>query len=159
LTYLLRLVATVFFLGLLLTGAYLARPAELGEIGLDVWEWPAAAQQLDAAEQRGHDLDERMEGALHRHDERSRISRELIAGRISLDDAVHLTQELGGLPEHYLRFLRRSVAGATDEERLYRHVIDWACDYLENEPDRAAFRDRCRGEMAAHFHRPAAGAS
>jgi hypothetical protein len=151
LSYLLRLAAFAILLGLLLAGAYAARPAILREVGLDVWEWPDAAQVLGSEEQRGDDLDGRMEGARRRQEVRLRISQDLVAGRMPLDEAVRRTADLGGTAENFRQMLRRTTPGASDEERLYRHVIDWASDLIEDEPGRTAFRTRFGAEVEARF--------
>src|SRR6516162_3073131 len=93
-TYLLRLVGSVIFLGLVLAATQVLCPALSEQLGVDVWELPSVARALDAQEQRRQVLERRMEAALHRHDARKRISEDLIDRRISLDEAVLLTGSL-----------------------------------------------------------------
>ena len=57
-------------------------------------------------------------------------------------------KSLGGTVENQAWHLRRSVAGATDEERVCRHVIAWTCDLLQDQPERAeALQRRLEAEI------------
>jgi hypothetical protein len=145
-------VGSVIFLGLVLAATQVLCPALSEQLGVDVWELPSVARALDAQEQRRQVLERRMEAALHRHDARKRISEDLIDRRISLDEAVLLTGSLSGAADNFSSHLRRSMPGATDEERLYYHVIAWACDVLKEQPGRAAaLRDRLLADMMVRF--------
>ena len=62
------------------------------------------------------------------------IARELIAGRLSLAEATRQVIEMPGATEFLRRFVRDRFPGATAEESVSRHVIQWTCDLLEREP-------------------------
>jgi len=147
-SYLLRLAAAVIILGLVVFGACALRRDVLEELGLDVWHWPDWQLALEAQEQREEGLDQRLESVTRRREERIRIGHELIAGRISLADAVCQTWALGGSADNLCWHLKRYTPGSTDDERMGLHVIDWTSELLEDQPERAeTFRTRLLAEL------------
>jgi hypothetical protein len=135
--------------GLGLVGAAALRPTVLEEVGLDFWDWPRQRQVLDAETERNAELTRGWENALLRDQAKDAICRDLIADRITLADAVRRFREFQ-LPDYMWESLRVGYEGATDEERLNRHVIAWSCDLLRKEPDRAdALRQRLQREGSA----------
>jgi hypothetical protein len=136
-SHLLRIACCFSLLALIGAGCYISRPAVLEEMGLDFWELPKWQCQLDEEGKRDQGLSERMDAVCHRYEARVRIGHDLLAGRISLAEAVAITKELGGMADNYQDHLRRSVPGQTDEERLYRHVIDWTCDFFGDRTEQA----------------------
>jgi hypothetical protein len=156
-THLLRLACCFSLVVLIGAGCYAARPAVLEEFGLDFWELPKWQCQLVEEGRRDHGLSERIDAVWHRYGARVRIGRELLAGRLSLAEAVGQTKQLAGLPENYQDHLRRAVSGQTDEERLYRHVIDWTCDFFRDQPEQVEqMRRRLQAELETFLqHAPA----
>jgi len=150
LNYLLRLVGCLGFVGLLAAGVYGLCPTFLGELGLDVWELPNLQREYDEAAERQDGLDRRLRGALHRNEGRSLICGELTAGRISLAEAVRQMWALGDAPANLRWHLERTVPGASDNERMGRHVIDWTCELLrERDADVEGVRTRLSAELAS----------
>ncbi len=148
-SYALRFLVCLCVVSLLAAGACAVCPALLAEAGLDVWDWPAAGGQLVAEEQRQHDLDQSLEGITRRHAERNRLGRELIAGRLSLAEAVRRTANLGGEPENFRKHLAVVYPGGSHEERLHWYVIDWTCDLVKDAGQAGVLRARLEQEMAA----------
>jgi hypothetical protein len=147
-SYLFRLACCCSLLALIGACCYIFRPFILEDMGFDFWELSKWQCQIDAESKRDQGLSDRMDAARHRYEARVRIGQELLASRISLAEAVLQTKELGGVADNYLRHLRRIVAGQTDEERFYRHVIDWTCDCFRDHPEQAErLRRRLLGEL------------
>jgi hypothetical protein len=128
------------------------------------WLWPALFEADDpnpAAKsgwlrlyleevERGRDLRTRLKAVGRRLDAQARICDDLIAGRISLTEAARRVGDLPDPLEHFQDLLRTHFAGATDEERLARSVLHWACGMFADQPERAqALRRRCEAELAA----------
>jgi hypothetical protein len=146
--YVLRFFACLSLLGLLAAGVCALRPAALTELGLDLWEWPGAKFLLDSEEQRRQELDHSLQAIVRRRVERDRIGRELIAGHISLAEAVRQTSELCGEPDNFPEHLRVAYPACRAEERLDRYVIDWTCELLKSDAGQAAaVRARLEREM------------
>ena len=68
---------------------------------------------------------------------KQQIYRELIAGRLSLPVATARVLDLTTAPEQFRKFSLMHYKDGSNEERLERAVIDFACDMLRNEPARA----------------------
>jgi hypothetical protein len=146
--YLLRLAASLIAVGLLVFGACALRQDVVEELGLDVWHWPEWQQALEAEEQREEGLDQLLEGVTRRREERFRIGRELIAGQITLADAVRQTWALGGSTKNLRWHLTRYGTGLTDDQRMALHVVDWTCEILDEQPDQEeAFRVRMLAQL------------
>jgi hypothetical protein len=86
---------------------------------------------------RSDKLWRRLEAAQARQRAQDQIGYALIEGRIDLAEAVRLFDALPDAPDQFQELLRLEFAGATDEERLGRLVIRWACRLLKDQPDRA----------------------
>jgi hypothetical protein len=98
---------------------------------------------------READLGRRLEAARARLRAQNRICRELIDGQINLATAIRRFGALPGIPDHFQDLLQLQFDGATDEERLGQLVIYWACNLVENDPDRAeALRAGWQTELA-----------
>ena len=88
---------------------------------------------------------------------KDRIIRELIAGRLSVNDAGRQYAALPAAPPGFLEHVRKSEQGTSDHERLCRHLIDYACDYLEDGRARQALHHRLMQELdnnLQHFPQP-----
>jgi hypothetical protein len=97
---------------------------------------------------RGDELWRRLEAAQARQHAQDQIGYALIEGRIDLAEAVRLFDALPDAPDQFQELLRLEFAGATDEERLGRLVIRWACRLLKDQPDRAdTLRRRWQSEL------------
>jgi hypothetical protein len=147
-TSLLRLAGCAACVGLLLTATCMLRPALFVELGLDVWDWPSGLGQYDAASGRDEQLTRQDQFALERIQAKDAIARELIAGRLSLAEAVARFSALPHPPPQMRELLRRYHGAGSNEEILRQHVLDWACLLLEGEPARAeALRRRLLAEL------------
>lgn len=117
--------------------AFAVRPAVLADLGLDLSDWPDQLRDLDRAIERREKLLQKFSDLKAAIQAKDRVSRELIAGRMTLGQAARRFCELADRPEpEYLDLLGRYYPGDTGEESLCRHVIEWACKSLENEPSR-----------------------
>jgi hypothetical protein len=145
---LLRLAGCAAFACLLFLGGCALAPDLLVNLGLDWWNWPQGLQQYDAASERDEELARQGPLALERIKAKDAIARELIAGRLSLAEAVARFRALPHPPRRMRELLRRYHGAGSDEEILRQHVLDWACLLLEGEPARAeALRRRLLAEL------------
>src|SRR5437773_1014575 len=120
-----------------LGGAYFCCHASLERALLELEEsryWQQVQQDED---KRGEEIEVKQRQFLARMETKNRICRELIDGRLTLTEATRQVAALPDAPPGFLRELRHNEKGDSDEERLYRHVIDWACALLCDEPLRA----------------------
>ena len=78
------------------------------------------------------------------------ICQDLIKGRITLVEATRRFDALPDAPENLYELLGREFEGATEQERLARSVIHWACQMLADQPDRVHhLRQRWEEELVA----------
>jgi hypothetical protein len=146
----LRLAACAAVVGLALVGICWLWPALFQADGLNPAETPAWLHLYFGEVERGRELRTRLKAVGRRLDAQARICDELIAGRISLTEAARRVGDLPDPPDHFQELLRTHFAGATDEERLAHCVLQWACEVLVDQPERAqALRRRWEAELAA----------
>jgi hypothetical protein len=147
-TPLLRFSACAALVAGLLAGAWALRPAVLTDLGLDVWEWPRWQHTLDSQSEREGELGRRWQISARREQLKNEICRELIEGRLTLRQAARRFAELPDPPERLWEDLRQNYPEGGDEERMCRHVIDWASDLPPRVPSRAEeLRRRLREEL------------
>ena len=153
--HLLRLSACAAAVAVFFLGAWACQPALLRDFGLDVWEWPAWQHSLDAERQRQAELVRRWQAAARREQMKNQICRELIEGRLTLREAARRFRELPDLSHRLWDDLRVDFPdGTTDEERLCRHVLKWACDLTAGDDGALELRRRLDAELRAIRGRP-----
>ena len=113
----LRAVAAGTFLTALTVAGLTAHPALAQEIGLDFWHVPDLRAGLRASERRARELEQRGEVTLRRVGVRAETVDDLIAGRLTVADAVRRFDELNRSEPTVMERVRRMYPGATDEER------------------------------------------
>jgi hypothetical protein len=149
---LLRLAACAGFLGLCFVGTHVLFPHVPAAINLDFAEWIRCQRAFDSEAARGEELAQRRRHSVERMRAKERISLDLIAGRLSLAESTRLFSELPYAPAPLWQQLQADYAGASKEECMCRHVIDWACYALKDQPDReGALRRRLEAELRAHL--------
>jgi hypothetical protein len=145
---LLRLAGCASLLGLFFLGAFAFLPVFEDEAGFNPGEWLRYRQIFESETERGEELEQQNGRAIERHHAKNAIARELIAGRLSLAEAVRRFDDLPFPPANMRDLLRRCYGGASDAESMTRHVIEWTCQLLDREPDReAALRARLEAEL------------
>jgi hypothetical protein len=81
-------------------------------------------------------------------EEKRAVCRDLIAGRCDLNEAARRFDVLAGPDAEAWKYTLSKYAGADDEERLRRHVLESACEMLQDEPEQAAaLRRRLEWEL------------
>jgi hypothetical protein len=144
---LLRVSACAALVALFFAGAWALRPVVLTDLGLDVWDWPRWQHTFDAQSEREGELARRWQISARREQMKNEICRELIAGRLTLRQAARRFAEMPDPPERLWDELRQNYPGGDDEERMCRHVIDWASDLRPREPSRAEALRRLQEEL------------
>jgi hypothetical protein len=143
-----RLLACAALVAGVFAGAWVARPAVLRNLGFAVWELPDWQHRLDDQSERDRELDRRWQVSAWRERRKTEICRELIAGRLTLREAATLFLEIPNPPEHLWEDLRFNYKQGTDDERMCRHVIEWACDLMSAEETGVAeMRQRWEAEV------------
>src|SRR5438270_1397813 len=143
------LVAAALWLG----GAYFCCHASLERVLLELEEsryWQQVQQEED---RRGEEIEVKQRQFHARMQTKDHICRELVEGHLTLTQATRQVAALPDAPPGFWQELRHSEKGDTDEERLYWHVIDWACVLVGDEPARAAaLRRRLEAELQENLH-------
>jgi hypothetical protein len=133
----LRCGGCVAFLGLAFSAVYVSFPNWRGMYDQELAEAPnwlrSYVYELDAKA----DLLRRLGAVRTRLRAQDQICYELIDGQITLAEAVRRFGALPDPPDHFQDVLKHNFDGASDEERLGRFIIEWACNLLEHDPDRA----------------------
>jgi hypothetical protein len=117
----------------------------------DAWDWPDAQQALARARTRGAELDGILSGLERRYQAKCTLAAELADGRLTLAEAVARFHALVPDPALFREGLRMDGAGASDEERLWRHVTDWALSLVADDAERAALAVGLEGELQRYL--------
>jgi hypothetical protein len=126
----------------ILCAVFSFRPDWAEATGLDLWTLPAAQAKVESELRRGDDLDVQLAEAHQRLGAKQEVVSDVIAGRLDLPEAAARFRDV--TPPDALRYLRTSYAGASDDERFCRAVIQWVHATLRArsraEADRTAAR-------------------
>lgn len=106
--------------------AFAASPMLPRSLGVDVWNLPKLHQEVSEAKIRNSELDRQEDMVRRRIVIKESLITEMIAARISLQEAVEqfllLNQEI---PE-YMAVIRTTYPGSNDFEKTTQNVIDFA---------------------------------
>jgi len=149
---LLRLAGCAGFLGLCVVVTYALFPCVPEWAGMDLMKWIGCQRMLDREATRTEELSRRQHHSNERILAKDRIARDLIAGRMSLAEAARRFGALPHAPAPLREQLRADYVGASEEECMCRHVIEWACQLTRNQPGEAeALRRRLEEELRANL--------
>jgi hypothetical protein len=126
-----RLLAGCSVLALVLVAVGAAFPEGLAALGLA--DFPEQLGNLAQANQQSRALDEQMDQIVARRARQEQITRELMAGRLTLGEAVTRLRSLFEPDTRFWEALRRFHDEKSDDERLARYAIAWARFVLEND--------------------------
>jgi hypothetical protein len=130
----LRLLAVSSFLSAAGLAAVFAYPAEADDPGGDVWQIVKAQSRIAEADRNMRKIDQEDEYVMRRVAIREEIIRDLVAGRMTFEQATQRYVELNRTYPTALTNLRRMYAGRTDEERAARQLVT----HMRNSGNRAA---------------------
>jgi hypothetical protein len=135
-----------------------ARPAWAASAGLDVWNLPDLDRQTADATEESRDLDARDAEVRERIDLKERLVENLVAGRTTLAEVAAQFVALNESRPEYARLIRETYPGATEEEKVARHVVENALLRLAGRPaaERAEVAARLDGELRRLAGDPAA---
>jgi hypothetical protein len=128
------------------------------------WAWvhgtdrpagPGPDDDADPEAARGRKLVEAWQGVKRRIAEKERLAREVAEGRLGLLEAAARFRDLDRQPpEFHWEAFRRTVPGASDEERHCREVIGFVRGLLLDQPGAdAAVPYRLEAELRARLDR------
>jgi hypothetical protein len=146
-----RPVVCVLTLGLVGIGAWKLGRGPLTEAIAEYRETRHWQQVMARAQAHSADLKMSMDRQRARLQAKHCIVKNLIAGRLSVNDAAWQYGDLPDAPAGFLEHLRETEQGTSDHERLCRHLIDYACDSLEFEPERLELRRRLMQDFEDSF--------
>jgi hypothetical protein len=146
-----RAVACVLALGLVATCAWKFGGGTLAEAFAEYresrhWQQAMARAQAHSAELKAV-KDRRWARCLAK----DRIVKDLIAGRLNVNDAAWQYGDLPDAHSDFLEQLRETEQGASDHERLCWHLIDYACSTLESEAAQQELRSRLMQDFKNTF--------
>jgi hypothetical protein len=124
----------------------------LAEILEDYRETRHWQRVLADGQKRGADLQVGLDRRWARQKAKNQIVNDMVAGRITVHDAVRQYCALPDAPHNFMECLRVSERGATDHERLCRHLIDYACYGFEDESVALEVRRRLTEELESSMH-------
>jgi hypothetical protein len=124
----------------------------LAEIIEDYREARHWQQVLADGHKRAADLQVGLNRRRARQQAKDQIVNDMVAGRITVHDAVRQYRALPDAPNNFMECLRVSERGATDHERLCRHLIDYACYGFEDESVALELRRRLTEELENSMH-------
>jgi len=119
----LRLLAVSSLLSAAGVAAVLAYPAEADDPGGDIWQIVKARSSIEEADRSMRQLDLDDEHVMRRVAIREEVIRDLVAGRMTFQQATQRFVELNRTHPSALANLRRMYAGRTDEERAARQLV------------------------------------
>jgi hypothetical protein len=147
-----RLATCAGFLGLCFVGTYVLFPHVPAAIHMDFVEWIRSQRALDSAVIRSEELEQRRCHSVERIRAKERIALDLIGGRLSLAESARRFSELPYPPAAMWGRIQADYSGASKEESMCRHVIDWACCSLKDQPEwEGALRHRLEEELQAYL--------
>jgi hypothetical protein len=149
-----RLCIGVVVTSVLLVGWARARPGNWGGPAKDITQLPDILSQIAAEQQLGVEL-ENQSAALHKaNDTKLDVAREVLAGRMTLAQAVVCYREIHeNLPIPWTS-MRKNYPGETDQERFGRNVISWAQSEATDQPEVQERLARLDAELEHFLTRP-----
>src|SRR6266849_2254012 len=130
-----RLCIGVGVMGVVLVGWARAKPGGWGGPAGEIGQLPDIFSQIAAAEQLGVELEDKS-AALHRANAtKLDVAREVLAGRMTLADAVACYRDIHEHLPLAWETIRRNYPGNTDEERWCLNVLSWAQSAAGDQPD------------------------
>ena len=137
-----RAVACVLALGLATTCAWKFGCGPLAKAFADYQESRHWQQTMARAQARSAEIKTGMDRWRARWQAKHRIVKDLIAGRLTVNDAAWQYGDLPDAPAGFLELLRETEQGSSDHERLCWHLIDYACGSLQSEAAQQELRRR-----------------
>jgi hypothetical protein len=103
----------------------------------DFWNLSEHSRRLEEGKELEYDLDVRQKALYECVLGKDRVAREVIAGRLSLQEAAEQFRYLSlSRPDFNLERFRKTYAGATDTERHCRSVLYWVQALLKDQPEK-----------------------
>jgi hypothetical protein len=130
-----RLSTSALLVGGLVATACFFRPDALSDVGLDFWRLPEYQEALWRERHRERRLNALDQVIRARIDAKHEVAADLIADRITLAQATSRFRSLCLEPLNVLECICPYERGATQQERLCRHVIFWVASRLADHPE------------------------
>lgn len=132
-------VAALAALTLTVGGVHAVAPDLARELGLDVWNAPAAANAARQADERGRRLRDHADCVTRQISDSDNVGHALAAGQVSLADAVVVLAEVNTTRDGFQESLCRIHPDAgSDRERIARYAMGKVWAQLDEEPERRA---------------------
>jgi hypothetical protein len=119
----------------------------------------AALRRVAEEFRRGEELDAREELALRSFRGKQAVTRELLAGRLTVGEAVEQFRALTRINDGLMKELLAAYPGSTEDEALCQSLLAWVRSQTRGDPGRrAALVARLEDEIRQHFGHPGAPA-
>jgi len=141
-----RILSVVALVGTALTALNQFRPPWATRLSLDWWNLPVLCEQIQRGEQDLAALGPPCEVLVARARAKAHVTDEVLTGRLTLLQAAARFRRLDAQEPASKVDLRQHFAGATEEERLCRQVIQWATAAAQDVSPTAAAPTRARLE-------------
>jgi hypothetical protein len=118
-----------------------------------LWEFnvPGVVEDFDDAQRLQGELDDRLATVQSRIHIKESLVAALAAGHMSLREAGECFRQLQADEHGFWVQIRTAYPGASDEERIYRNVIDFASATLRDQPDHDAVVRRLERELGDYL--------
>ena len=144
-----RLIAVPVVLAGAVAVAFAANPAWARSAGLDVWNVSELSRQKEELAERHEELTAVDTDICRRIGAKEAVVRELIAGRTDLARATAEFVALNQPNPEYMRVIRETFPGSSDEEKMARNVIAYTLPRVENPGARARLARQLETELRA----------
>jgi len=132
--------------GLAVIGALSVHPTWAQSIGADVWNVPGLREEMRDTRSETDRLEAEDEQVRRRIAVKDAIADDLLAGRITLNEAVERFAEMLPTRSKHMAAIRDRYPGTTDREKIAHHTIAYTA--LHASPaERTAIAERLHAEL------------
>jgi hypothetical protein len=128
-------------------------PGWLGRIGPEAASLPQVKDEIETDSRESQELDKQLQVVLSRIEARRQVISSLLAGQMTLAEAVARFKELDAARSaNEKEWLRRAYGAVSDEECCYRQVLRNVASQLRARPQQASeIEARLRAELEARL--------
>lgn len=130
--FLWRITLSCGIASLLLAGMATFFPAVCKSLGIDFWELPRLAREVERAEARYHAMDGETRKIFDRMERKDRLAEKLAEGDITLVQAAVDFRDIEKVKSNYAGALCLGMQCKSEDEALCRMMVAWTCSYLED---------------------------
>lgn len=130
-----------------LTGAGVANPEWVAEVGLDFWNVPRLNNEMDRLQRHSEELEQQARAVMLRLNAKTDIVDEVYNGNLTLSEAALRFRNLNKANPKFIEHARALRPECSDDELQYWNVIDTARNSFIRYPDEKQFVARLSKEL------------